>query len=65
MLCTCDVLLVSQAIPLQRGVACKNNVLHVWIQFHGALHMQCAHYGYIELSELSEPHLNMLGAQLL
>ena len=28
----------------QRGVACKTNVLHVWIQFHGALRAQCAHY---------------------
>ena len=27
----------------QRGVACKTNVLHVWIQFHGALRARIAH----------------------
>ena len=27
----------------QRGVACETNVLHVWIQFHGALRARNAH----------------------
>ena len=27
----------------QRGVACETNALHVWIQFHGALHARNAH----------------------
>ena len=33
---------VLQVHP-QRGVACETNVLHVWIQFHGALHVRNAH----------------------
>ena len=43
---------------LQRGVAC---ITHVWIQFSGPLHAQCAHYSlwrhHMELGELSEPQM--------
>ena len=30
-------------VDLQRGVACKTNALHVWIQFHGALRAHNVH----------------------
>ena len=30
-------------VHLQRGVAYETNVLHVWIQFHGALRARNAH----------------------
>ena len=57
----------------QRGEACETNVLHVWIQFHGALRTRNAHitvyhvttWSWVNLVHPSQPQFRRCTSRVL